>query len=495
MKSRASGLLLPISSLPGGWGIGSFGAQAHAFVDYLATGRQTYWQILPLGPTGVGDSPYQTFSSYAISPYYIDVDILSKEGLLTEEELKEYDCSSEDESVDYSSLYTKRLPLLRLAASRLRAEDHRSLTSFLASHPWASDYALFMSIKDHHGGIPWFQWPEDLRARDKHALQTFISQHENNFTFWAFTQQKAMQQWRSLREHAEASGIRFIGDLPFYVAHDSVDVWMNPQHYLLDEKGEVVRVAGYPPDAFSDDGQLWGNPIYNWKALQKERYAPWIERLAHTLSLFDYVRLDHFLGFENYWSIPAGEHPREGRWEKGPSFDVFVCSREVLGNLPLVAEDLGLVGPDVIRLRKYLGIPGMRILQFGFDPLCDNEHLPHNYERDSIVYTGTHDNETIVGWWRNLDKDAKRFARKYLRLKTGERVEKVAHAALMASSAGICILPVQDLLGIGEEGRINTPNTLTGNWTWRLREIPGIASAGALADMTITYRRTSLESV
>ncbi len=495
MKRRASGLLLPVSALPGGWGIGSFGAQAHAFLDFLASGRQEYWQILPLGPTGVGDSPYQTFSSYAISPYYIDLNLLREEGLVSEEELVAYDCSTTSGTVDYGLLYEKRLPLLKLAFSRWKSSHKEELLSFVGENPWAGDYALFMSIKGMHGGLPWHLWQKELRKRKPEALNHFITEHEEEYNFWVFTQLTASQQWESLRGHATELGIRFIGDLPFYVAHDSVDVWMAPQFYLLDEEGDVLQVAGYPPDAFSDDGQLWGNPIFNWRALQKERYAPWIARLAHNLKLFDIVRLDHFLGFENYWSIPAGEHPREGRWEKGPSYDVFVCAREALGKLDLIAEDLGLVGPDVIRLRKYLGIPGMRILQFGFDPFSDNEHMPHNYENDSVVYTGTHDNDTIVGWWEKTDKATRHFAKKYLRVHPGEPVEKAAHTALMASSAGVCILPVQDLLGIGVEGRFNIPNTLSGNWTWRLQEIPGKEYAEELADMTRIYRRTPLESV
>lgn len=493
MKNRASGLLLPISALPSGWGMGSFGSQAYDFVDYLASARQTYWQILPLGPTGVGDSPYQTFSSYAFSPYYIDVDILQEEGLLTSSELIAYDCSTENANIDYSLMYSKRIPLLRLAAKKYNKE---LLLAFANKHAWADDFALFMSIKDASGGLPWYHWDEDLRFRKASALEAFRRSHKDNYYFWVFTQLQAWQQWKNLRAYAAELGIYFIGDLPFYVAHDSVDVWKDPKFYLLDKEGKLLREAGYPPDAFSDDGQLWGNPIFNWKALKKARYAPWISRLSHHLKMYDYVRLDHFLGFVNYWSIPAGSHPSKGRWEKGPGYELFAYAREALGELNLIAEDLGLISPEVIRLRKDLNIPGMRVLQFAFDPHSDNEHLPHNYELDNVVYTGTHDNDTFAGWWEHAGSESRQFTKKYLRLEDGgEPVQKTAHLTLMASIARTCILPVQDLLGIGREGRINIPNTLSGNWIWRMSEIPDSQSAAELAEWTIIYRRTPLESV
>lgn len=493
MKKRASGLLLPLSALPGGWGFGSFGAASYAFIDFLAKSRQSYWQILPLGPTGVGDSPYQTFSSAAISPYYIDVDLLKEEGLLYEEELQHYDCTTGDGRADYGLLYEKRFSLLRIAASRMTPEDRAGLEEFLRTHAWAKPYALFMSLKSRFGGAPWHTWPKEYRDRDPQALEAAVKEDPQEFDFWAFTQYKAREQWDAIRAYAKKQRIQFIGDIPFYVAHDSADVWISPQYFQLSETGDVLQVAGYPPDAFSDDGQLWGNPIFRWDLLQRGRYDWWTNRLAQSLALYDIVRLDHFLGFENYWSIPAGEHPREGRWEKGPGEDLFVCAREALGELPLIAEDLGLVSEEVIRLRQSLGMPGMRILQFAFDPEGDNEHLPHNYSNDSVVYTGTHDNETMKGWWEKATEPDRTFAQNYLRAEE-ENLSDIAHSVLMASVADLCILPVQDLMNLGSEGRFNVPNTLKGNWSWRLDAIPD-EHAEALAEKTLLYRRTTLESI
>ena len=480
---RSSGILLHPTSLPTRFGIGDFGPAAYDFVDFVARAGQSLWQALPLGPTGYGDSPYQCFSAFAGNPLLISPELLVAEGWLSADDLEAFQGLSVDR-VDYQTVTQIKFPLLRKACQQFKANslDQKGFAAFKERHKdWLDDYALFMALKDAHGGVAWVHWKKEFVRRDLAALQHAREQLSDEVESHKFIQYIFFRQWTRLRQHCAERQIRIMGDLPIYVAHDSADVWANPEFFLLDENGNPTKVAGVPPDYFSATGQLWGNPIYDWEKLRETGYGWWIERFRAALQLFDLVRIDHFRGFEAYWEIPAGETTAiNGRWTKAPAVEVFTAVENALGDLPIVAENLGVITPEVEAIRNRFHFPGMAILQFAFgtDPQGPT-FRPHNYSRDLVAYTGTHDNDTIVGWWTSSGagdstrteqdiRHEREYAGKYLNTNGGQ-IHWAFIRALMASVAGTVIFPLQDVLGLGSEARMNTPSKLGGNWRWRFR--------------------------
>ncbi len=470
---RKAGILLPISALPSPWGIGSLGAAALEFLDFLAAAGQSCWQILPVGPTGYGDSPYQSFSSFAGNPYFIDLDTLAGQGLLEREEYAPLHWGDDPGRVDYAAVYQNRFPVLERACRRLREREREAVEAFCAREAdWLEDYALFMALKDRFGGRPWQEWPRPLRLRQAGALAAAREELEERVWFWKGTQYLFFQQWRALKEQAGARGISIIGDLPIYVAGDSADVWAHPEQFQLDAEGRPTRVAGVPPDGFTAGGQLWGNPLFDWERMAAQGYAWWLKRIEFQFRLYDVLRIDHFRGFESYYAVPYGDvDARRGRWEPGPGIAFFQAVRQALGRRAIIAEDLGYLTPQVRRMLRQTGFPGMKVLQFAFsDPEGGSDYLPHRYPRNCVVYAGTHDNDTIQGWLRAAPPRERAFARAYLRLSGREGYHWGVMRAAWASAAGLAVMQAQDLLGLGSQARMNTPSTLGGNWQWRLTE-------------------------
>ncbi|MBD5543999.1 MAG: 4-alpha-glucanotransferase [Lachnospiraceae bacterium] len=466
---RKSGVLLPISSIPSKYGIGTFGAKAYEFVDLLEKGGQSYWQILPLGPTGYGDSPYQSFSTFAGNPYYIDLEELIQEGLLTKKECDKYDFGDNAAYVDYEKIYNARFEVLRKAFSRFDLSNTLYNNFVKENSYWLEDYALFMAVKNSFGGAGYNEWDEDIKTRQKYALKAYGEKYKDEVDFYKFQQYYFMKQWTALKEYANEKGIEIIGDIPIYVAFDSSDTWANPQLFQFDETLTPIAVAGCPPDAFSKTGQLWGNPLYKWAYHKETGYEWWVKRMAYCYQLYDVVRIDHFRGFDEYYAIPYGDETAEfGQWEKGPGYDLFKVIKEKLGQKDVIAEDLGFLTETVIKLVKKTGYPGMKIMQFAFDSKEESDYLPHNYDKNCVVYTGTHDNDTIMGWWSTFAKSDKAFAKKYLNIRSNKDIYKAFVRACMASVADTAIIPMQDYLGLGSEARINIPSTLGNNWKWRL---------------------------
>jgi 4-alpha-glucanotransferase len=489
---HSSGLLLHPTSLPGPFGIGDLGPTAHAWVDTLARARQTWWQILPVGPTGFGDSPYQSFSTFAGSLNLISPDLLVRDGLLRPEDVGGH--SFPDDRVDYMAVEPFKLGLVRQAWANFRSGWAGYLRDpydgFLHERrAWVGDYALFMSIKEAHGGRPWYEWPSELRRREA-SLATARNDLADAVGAHLFGQFLFLRQWYELRRHARERGIRLIGDVPIFVSADSADVWAYPQGYLLDENLHPRVVAGVPPDYFSRTGQLWGNPHYDWEAMRQTGFAWWVARLRATLELVDLVRLDHFRGFLAAWQVKAGEQTAvKGEWVHGPGEELFALLRSDLGGLPFIAEDLGEITPDVYALRDALGLPGMKILQFAFDKPA-NLFLPHNYTANCVAYTGTHDNDTTRGWWATAPDNEKRYCRLY----TGRDGSDIAWDLIRlawGSVADVAIAPVQDILDLGTEDRMNLPGVGQGYWRWRMR--PGAFDdrhVERLTEMTEAYGRT-----
>ena len=469
---RASGILLPISSLPSTYGIGTFSKSARDFVDFLVEAGQSYWQILPLGPTSYGDSPYQSFSTFAGNPYFIDLDQLKEEGLLTGSECRKADCGKDKRYVDYGNLYKTRLPILRKAYERSNISENPKFHEFVEKNrEWLPDYALFMAVKQRFDGKAWKEWAEDIRLRYQNALDYYRKECYFEIEFYEYLQFLFWEQWKSLKEYANEKGIRIIGDIPIYVAFDSADAWANPALFQFNEENLPVSVAGCPPDAFSATGQLWGNPLYRWEYHRDTGYDWWVKRMAHCYELYDVVRIDHFRGFDEYYSIPYGaEDATEGHWEKGPGMDLFHTLEERLGRQEVIAEDLGLMTDSVRRLVRDSGYPNMKVLEFAFDPREKTDYLPHTYDHNCVVYTGTHDNETIKQWYQGLDKESLRFAQDYMNNQNTplEEIHWDFIRLAMLSVADTCIIPIQDYMGLGKESRINHPSTLGGNWIWRL---------------------------
>ena len=491
---RESGILMPVSSLPGPYGIGCFGAEALKFVDFLAAAGQHIWQLLPLSPTGYGDSPYQSCSAFAGNPYFIDLDALKADGLLTAAQLKAEPWGTDSLSVDYGTLYTSRYKVLRAAYAAWREkyagrfgcahyypDDYYAFT--LTNESWLNDYALYMALKTANGMKSWAEWPREYRLRDAGALAEFAAGQEEEIGFWKFLQYEFAVQWKKVKDYANEKGIKILGDIPIYVSADSVDAWVGGELFELDAQGGFARVAGCPPDYFSADGQLWGNPLYNWPYHKQTGYAWWVRRVRHALGIYDLLRIDHFRGFDTYWAIPAGSPTaRTGKWENGPGMDLFRALEAALGKLPIIAEDLGDLVPSVRKLLADSTFPGMKVLQFAFGG-GDNEYLPHNHVKNSVVYPGTHDNTTLTDWWVNAaPAKEKANAAAYLHLTpckpTAKEVAAVrtdaARIALLRAALGSvadrAIIPMADWLGLGAEAHLNTPGKLGGNWAWRAAE-------------------------
>ncbi len=487
---RTSGILMHISSLPSDYGIGTLGKEAYKFVDFLKSAKQRCWQILPVGPTSYGDSPYQSFSTNAGNPYFIDLDMLCEEGLLKKTDCDKLSWGADKKRVDYEIIYKNRFKILRKAFNNFKKGDLTEFNAFLEKNEkWISNYALFMSIKDDNGGKSWLEWKDGLRKRDPHSLWEFKSAHEDDVMFWEFLQFKFFEQWDKLKKYANNNGISIIGDIPIYVALDSADVWVYPDLFELDGDLMPTAVAGCPPDAFSPTGQLWGNPLYNWKRHKEFGFDWWIDRIRAAISLYDVVRIDHFRGFEGYYSIPSGDKTAEhGKWLKGPGMDLFDAVKKALGDLPIIAEDLGFLTEDVHKLLKKSGFPGMKVLEFAFDPREESNYLPHTYTSNSVVYAGTHDNNTLLGWLKELDKDTLDFCKKYLDAED-DLAWKIIKTA-MASVSDTAIIQMQDYLQLDESARMNIPSTLGGNWQWRMGKRDATKKlAEKIADITRTYGR------
>jgi 4-alpha-glucanotransferase len=504
---RSSGILLHITSLPGRFGIGDFGPCAFEFADFLADAGQKLWQVLPLNPTGYADSPYQCFSAFAGNPLLLSLESFRDQGLLQASDLARVPAFPKD-SVDFGPVIAFKMAQLRRAAQVFFADasrtEHAAFESFCeSSSQWLDDYALFMAVKDEHHGVMWTLWDSAIRGRDPQALRDWskrLAPELQTFKYWQF---EFFRQWERLKTYCHERGVRFMGDIPIYVAHDSADVWAHPELFCLNESGSPTIVSGVPPDYFSATGQLWGNPIYRWDVLAATGYKWWIERLKASLALFELVRLDHFRGFEAYWEIPGGETTAiNGRWVKGPGEDLLSALQNAVGELPMVAENLGVITPAVEKLRHDFNLPGMSLLQFAFgtDPQGPS-FRPHNYSRDLVAYTGGHDNDTTVGWWNSsgaLDSTRsaedvlkeRAFARDYLDLRDDREIHWTMIRAVLASIANIAIVPLQDVLGLGAEARMNLPGTLGGNWKWRCR--PGVLTkdlSARLRELTQLYDR------
>lgn len=474
---RASGILLHISSLPSPHGIGTMGAAAKDFVDFLVKAGQAYWQILPVCPTSYGDSPYQSFSTFAGNPYFIDLDLLAKAGLLQPEEYESIDWESTPGCVNYGALYQKRYAVLHKACARLLAAPPADYADFLAKNAfWLPDYALFMALKDAHNGVCWQQWEEPLRRREPETLAAARAKYAADIDFWQAVQYLFYTQWHDLKAYANAQGIEIIGDLPIYVAEDSVDVWSCPQEFQLDENLVPTEVAGCPPDGFSATGQLWGNPLFDWDAMAANGYAWWVRRIRHLCGIYDVLRIDHFRGFAGYYAIPYGDKTAEnGRWRTGPGYALFATVKKELGSPRIIAEDLGFLTDDVRALLKECAYPGMKVLEFAFDSRdtgSASDYLPHNYPVNSVAYTGTHDNETLVSWYQTVTDAERAMVRDYLYdyATPEEQLYQSMIALILRSAAATCIIPMQDWLGLDNSARINKPSTVGQNWRWRLKK-------------------------
>ena len=466
---------MPVASLPGEYGIGTFGKESYAFVDMLVEAGQSYWQILPLGPTSYGDSPYQSFSTFAGNPYFIDPQMLIDEGLLTKKEASSYDFGRKAGEIDYGRIYKARFKMLKKAFKRADTKGDRAYARFCSANRfWLDDYALYMAVKNSFGGKSFIEWDEAIRKRDKKALETYSKKYAEDIEFYKFLQYKFTVQWKALKKYANKKGIKIIGDIPIYVAFDSADTWADPKLFQFDENGFPTAVAGCPPDAFSATGQLWGNPLYDWDHHKQTGYKWWIRRMKHCFELYDVVRVDHFRGFDAYYAIPYGDKTAEfGKWKKGPGISLFTAIKEKLGDVDMIAEDLGYLTDSVVRLVKKSGCPGMKVLQFAFDSREDSDYLPHNYIANSVVYTGTHDNDTTVGWFRSLKSADRRMAMKYLNRRDFSSDRDVARSFIklaMSSVSNLCVIPMQDWLGLDGSARINVPSTLGGNWVWRMKK-------------------------
>ncbi|NLJ58538.1 MAG: 4-alpha-glucanotransferase [Tissierellia bacterium] len=472
MLKRSSGILLPVFSLPSKYGIGTLGREAYRFIDFLYSAGQRYWQILPLGPTSYGDSPYSTFSVFAGNPYFIDLEILVEEELILQSDLENLDFGSNDECIDYKKLFDSRYIILRQAYKN--NEKPYDINYFIKENPWVEDYAFFMALKYKNNQLPWYKWDEKLIYREETAIHAAKKQLKYEINFWIFLQYLFFKQYFKLKEYANKKGISIIGDMPIYAAEDSVDLWIESSLFLLDENKVPKLVAGVPPDDFSEQGQLWGNPVFNWGYLKETGYRWWINRISFSFRLYDLVRIDHFRGFDEFWAVPYGsENAVKGCWQKSYGKELFLKAKKELGSLNIIAEDLGIITDSVIKLKNDLAIPGMKVLQFAFDGNPDNPYLPNNYEENSVAYTGTHDNDTLKGWYEKLRVEEKQYLLKALNIvlsiNENEILDEIIRT-ILKSKAHIVIIPIQDYLQLGSKARINTPSTLGGNWKWRIKK-------------------------
>jgi len=463
--SRSSGILLHITSLPGRFGIGDLGEAAHGFVNVLAETGQKLWQVLPLGPTGFGDSPYQCFSTFAGNPLLISLEKLSELGLLPAQELTRNE-HFDDVKIDYGKVIIYKYGLYRKAfANFVETKEYKTFCATKAF--WLNDYALFMSLKQYFNGHSWNEWDKDIRLKEPTAIAKYTKLLSKEISFHKFLQFYFFKQWHELKDHANKNGIKIIGDIPIYVAFDSSDVWGSPGTFFFDKDMNPTKVAGVPPDYFSKTGQLWGNPLYNWRALKKENYKWWLDRIEATKELVDIIRIDHFRGFCEYWAIPYGSKTAiEGKWEKGPGADIFVAIKSQLGDLPILAEDLGLLTSDVHALRDKFGFPSMKILEFAFNASEGSSYIPHLLDKNSVVYTGTHDNDTVVGWFNKASQQDKNLFMEYTNT-DGKNVAWDFIRLALASVANIALVPMQDILSLDSDARMNTPSVASGNWQWR----------------------------
>ena len=491
---RSSGVLMHLSSLPSPYGIGTMGKQAKQFVDFLEKAGQTYWQMLPICPTSYGDSPYQSPSGFAGNPYFIDLDILCTKKLLKKSECRSYQWNVKDDTVDYALLYKNRYDLLRKAKVRFFENVPQEYGQFCEKEAdWLDDFALFMALKEAHNGAQWSEWERPLKFREAEAIAKAKDTYADEIDFWKMLQYLFFEQWCELKNYANERGIRIIGDVPIYVAGDSVDVWTNPSQFYLDENLEPIDVAGCPPDAFSADGQLWGNPLFRWDVMREDGYSWWTMRLRKMSTLYDVIRIDHFRGFDSYYAIPGKDTTaRNGVWRNGPGMELFRAVEEKLGKPDIIVEDLGFLTPSVLQLVADSGYPGMKVVQFAFDSRDDSDYMPHNYDKHCVVYTGTHDNDTLCGWYKVLDPDDLKLSQKYMNNANTPKTQihwDFIRLAL-ASVANLCIIPLQDYLGLGSEARINTPSTLGNNWRWRMNQ-GGLTKelADRIRELTTLYGR------
>lgn len=482
-----------ISSLPGSFGIGKLGKEAYAFADFLKKAKQRYWQILPVSPTSYGDSPYQSFSVFAGNPYFIDLETLCSDGLLAEEDYKEIDWGEDASAVDYGLIYDKLFDVLKTAYENFKAAPEPEFEVFMKNNSWTSDYGLFMSLKFAHGGKAWYEWEQPLKMFEKKAVDKAREQYADEIGFWTFLQYEYFKQWNALKSYVNSLGISFIGDIPIYVAYDSVEVWTCPELFLLDEEKTPIDVAGCPPDVFSAKGQLWGNPLYRWDVMEEQGYVWWIERLKAACTTYDVVRIDHFRGFESYYTIPYGnEDAVIGEWRKGPGMKLFKAVKAAIGKQNIIAEDLGFITKEVARLLKASGYPGMKVLEFAFDPDGKSVYLPHNFNSSNYVcYTGTHDNDTILGWVRSASRKELKFCRDYLNVKRNRDIPWGMIRAAWSSVADTAIAQMQDFLELDSQARMNIPSTVGTNWKWRLcgGELTD-ELAEKIAELTVLFDRT-----
>ena len=473
---RKQGILLPISSIPSTYGIGTFGKESYRFVDFLEKSGNHLWQILPLGPTGYGDSPYQSFSTFAGNPYYIDLELLIEDGYLTKEICDSYDFGDNEHYVDYEKIYLSRFKVLKIAFDNAREQgltETGDYQKFLTENAyWLDDYALYMAVKNAFGGVCFMEWDEDIRLRKAAALRKYRKKLAEEIAFYCFQQYLFAKQWKELKAYANKKGIEIVGDIPIYVAFDSADTWANPKLFQLDKEGRPIGVAGCPPDCFSETGQLWGNPLYDWDAMAQNGYAWWVRRIRHMCSIYDVVRIDHFRGFAGYYAIPYGNKTAEGgRWRTGPGYALFAAIKKKLGEPRIIAEDLGFLTDDVRALLKECAYPGMKVLEFAFDSRDGGDYRPHSYPTNCIAYTGTHDNEPVDGWFGTALPDDIERAIQYLNLTKEEGMNWGMMRGVWSSVADLAVVQAQDVLGLGHEARMNTPATLGGNWCWRA--LPG----------------------
>lgn len=468
---RASGVLMHISSLPGNTGIGTMGSEAYRFIDFLKESSQTYWQVLPLCPTGFGDSPYQSFSTYAGNPYFIDFDFLCNDGLLKKEDYSAINWGKTPEKIDFNLLYKNRFFVLRKAYNNFNLSEKDFVEFSVKNDYWLEDYALYMALKNKFQGKPWNEWDRLFKTRDKSAIKDVKEELKDEIVLQKFIQYLFFKQWYCLKKYANEKGIKIIGDIPIYVAADSADVWSNPKQFLLDEDCNPIDVAGCPPDAFTADGQLWGNPLYDWDYMKKDGYSWWKQRIEHQYSLFDIIRIDHFRGFESYYCIPAdAKTAKIGEWRKGPGIDFFKEIENDLGKMNIIAEDLGFLTQSVKKMLRQSKYPGMKVLQFAFDTSEENDYLLHNFTKNSVAYVGTHDNDSAIGFMtKTAPRKTRKRAKEYLRLTRSEGYNWGMMKAVWSSNSDTAIVAMQDLLGLGNDARMNFPSTVENNWQWRAK--------------------------
>ena len=467
---RGAGILLPITALPSNYGIGTMGKCAKDFVDYLKESKQSYWQILPLGPTSYGDSPYSAFSSFAGNPYLIDLELLMEDGLLEKKEITSQKWGAQKDDIDYGIIYNSRFVVLRKAVKRLFQKRNEDVESFIQKeNSWLDDYALYMAIKNHLNDISIADWPKELKYKEPKAIKEIRKELKEDIQFYKGVQYLFFQQWDALKTYANENGIQIIGDLPIYVARDSADVWASPEQFQLDKKRNPKAVSGVPPDYFSADGQLWGNPLYDWKQIKKENYRWWKKRLKQQFRFYDVLRLDHFRGFESYYVVDAkAETAKNGKWKKGPDYDFFKNIQDVIEKKEIIAEDLGNLTPAVYELLDKTGYPGMKVLEFAFDPNDKSgKYLPHRYTENNVVYIGTHDNETLQQWFEEANPTHVRRAKEYFNIHEDDEANWKMIQGAYRSVAKLVIVQFQDILGLGKEARMNQPSTIGRNWRWR----------------------------